>query len=145
MARPTKLTAELQAELCKALAAGNYLETACAYVGISRITVRNWMREGARSKRGQKREFLNAIKKAAAEAEIKDVKRIGDAAETQWQAAAWRLERKYWKRWGRKDKITNEVSGPNGKAIEIQAVDYRVAIAPLAPGPVGDSDASSEG
>lgn len=34
-----------------------------------------------------------------------------------------------------------EISGPNGKAIEIRATDYRTAIAPLAPRPVGHSDA----
>jgi hypothetical protein len=38
----------------------------------------------------------------------------------------------------------NEVTGKDGKPIEIKATDYRLAIAPLAPGSVGDSETSSE-
>lgn len=116
--RPTKLTPELQAEICKVLAAGNYLETACAYVGLSRITVRTWMKAGARQKKGHYREFLNAIKKAMAQAELSDVATIKAAAKDQWQAAAWRLERKNYKRWGRKDR--QELTGKDGGAVKVQ-------------------------
>lgn len=38
-----------------------------------------------------------------------------------------------------------EVSGPDRGPIEVVAVDYRTAIAPLAPGSVGDSDTPGEG
>jgi len=43
-------------------------------------------------------------------------------------------------------KVPNreEISGPDGKAIEIKTTDYRIAIAPLAPRPVGDSNAPGE-
>ncbi|MGW0485808.1 hypothetical protein [Nonomuraea sp. NPDC003214] len=44
--RPTKLTAELQDELCDYLRKGNYLVTACDLVGIHESTVYRWMERG---------------------------------------------------------------------------------------------------
>ncbi len=38
-----------------------------------------------------------------------------------------------------------EITGPEGGPIQIKPVDYRTAIAPLAPGPMDDSDSSGEG
>lgn len=37
-----------------------------------------------------------------------------------------------------------ELSGPDRGPIEVRAIDYRAAIANLAPGSVGDSDESGE-
>jgi transposase len=130
--RPTKLTPELQEELCKVIRAGNYIETACAYVGINKSSVYDWMKRGAREKQriaaeGKKKptkrelpfvEFSNAIEKALSHSEVRDVAIIGKAAEQNWQAAAWRLERKFPDRWGRKDKQQIEHSGKDGGPIE---------------------------
>jgi hypothetical protein len=46
-----------------------------------------------------------------------------------------------------RETVRQELTGADGGAlkIEVQPIDYRDAIAPLAPGPMGDSDASSEG
>lgn len=113
--RPTKLTPELQAEMVNIIRGGNYVETACAYVGLNKSTFYDWMKRGAREidrvKKNPKArvrkdeqiyvEFSNAIKKAEAEAEARDVLIIAKAAESQWQAAAWRLERRLPSKWGR--------------------------------------------
>ena len=120
--RPTKLTPELQEELVKVIRAGNYIETACAYVGINKTTFYDWMKRGAREKERLERntnarpkkseatfvELSNAIEKALAQAEIRDVAIIGKAAEENWQAAAWRLERKFPERWGKKSQYHND-------------------------------------
>lgn len=132
MARPTKLTPELQENVLKVIRSGNYIETACAYVGINKSTFYDWLKRGAREKdrvaknpraRVRKDEqpfvdFSNAVEKALAHAEIRDVAIIGKAAEENWQAAAWRLERKFPDRWGRKDKYALEHSGKDGGPIE---------------------------
>ena len=131
--RPIKLNLDLQAGLVKVIQAGNYLETAAAYVGISVSTLRDWIRRGEReaqrlSTKNAKSnkteepylEFSAAIKKAQAEGEIRDVLLIGNAARESWQAAAWRLERKYPEKWGRKDR--HEVSGPNSGPIQIDEI-----------------------
>lgn len=130
--RPTKLTPELQDEIVKVIRAGNYIETAAAYVGLSKNTIYDWMKRGAREKqrialeprkKPSKKElpyleFSDAIQKALAHSEVRDVAIIGKAAEENWQAAAWRLERKFPDRWGRKDKTQIEHSGKDGGPIE---------------------------
>lgn len=85
---------------------GNYIETAAAYAGISKQTLYNWLRRGARQKSGQYREFALAVEQALAEAEMRDLALIEQAArDGKWQAAAWRLERRFPKRWGRQDYL----------------------------------------
>lgn len=117
LARPTKLTKKIQEDICRAVRAGNYIETAAAYAGLNKTTLYDWMKRGAREKervaknpRAKIRkseapyvEFSNAIQKALADSEVRDVMIIGKAAEENWQAAAWRLERKFKDRWGRND------------------------------------------
>lgn len=114
--RPIKLDDEIQNRIVTAIRAGNYIETAAAYAGINKSTLYSWLKRGERERQRvaknprarvtQKErpfvEFSNAVERALAEAEIRDVAVIGKAAEEQWQAAAWRLERKFPERWGRK-------------------------------------------
>lgn len=103
--RPTKLTPELQASVVEAIRAGNYVETAAAFAGIDKTTLYDWLRQGATAGSGPYHEFSHAVKAAQAAAEVRDVMLIGKAAATQWQAAAWRLERKFPDRWGRKVQV----------------------------------------
>lgn len=109
--RPTTLTPEIQEKIIQAVRAGNYLETAAAYAGVPKNTLHDWLRRGAKEKRGIYHEFSVLVEKALAEAEMRDVLIIGKAAEENWQAAAWRLERKFPDRWGRKDRHAVEHSG----------------------------------
>lgn len=135
--RPSKLTPELQTRICDMLRAGNYLETAAAYAGVNKTTLYDWMKRGAREmERVEKSEgkakirkkeqpyvdFSNAIEKALAEAEVRDLIIISNAAKTDWKAAAWKLERKNWQRWGRKDKIDANLqhTGKDGGPIETE-------------------------
>jgi len=127
MARPTKLTIGVQSQIITVIKAGNYIETAAAYAGISKNTLYDWLKRGEREKQRVNKnskakirkleadfvEFSDAIEKALAEAEIRDVTIIAKAAEEQWQAAAWRLERKFPDRWGRR-KLDIEHSGEIG-------------------------------
>jgi transposase len=125
--RPTKLTPALQERLVKVIEAGNYIETAAAYAGLSKESLYGWMRRGRRErdrleKDGRLRprqeekpylEFLDAIEKALASSEVADLQRIDAAADQQWQAAAWRLERRMPAKWGRRNfvrvNLENEV------------------------------------
>jgi transposase len=109
--RPTKLTPEVQERIVTALRAGNYRETASRHAGISYMTFRRWEMKGEAVKSRKFCEFCEAIKKAEADAEVRDLELISKAAEEQWQAAAWKLERKYPQRWGRRDATKLELSG----------------------------------
>ena len=87
---------------------GNYVETAAAIAGIAKNTFYDWVRQGARladrldkgEKLWQKEmrlvDFSYAVKKATAESEASDLAKINKAAsDGAWQAAAWRLERRF--------------------------------------------------
>ncbi len=119
MSRPTKLSQEVSDQMCLLIRAGNYIETAAAFAGISKDTLYRWLRDGKRAKSGVKRSFSDAVERALAEAEIRDVQRVAKASERQWQAAAWRLERKFPDRWGRRDTLKQEVSGPEGAPVPV--------------------------
>lgn len=129
-----------------------YVETVADYVGVSRITLRGWLRLGkaeadrlAKNKRAKPRasekvylEFFYLVRKCLAEGQIYDSGVIKKAEEDHydydettteklndegkvverktrrvkkllrrgdWQAAAWRLERRFPDQWGRKDKM----------------------------------------
>ena len=75
MARPTKLTPELQAEMVLIIRAGNYQVVACRHVGIPEKTFYEWMRRGERGWKIDEpfREFRAEILKARATAEIESV------------------------------------------------------------------------
>jgi transposase len=106
--RPTKLTPKLTEHICELLRWGNYIETACNYAGVSKQTLYDWMKLGNRENQGIHRDFLDAVHKAMAEAEMRDVQNIHNAAKTDWKASAWRLERKYPTKWGRMERLDTD-------------------------------------
>lgn len=136
--RPTKLTPGVQQEICAAIAAGNYIEPSAMRAGIDKTTLYNWLRKAGkeveRVAKGEAKgrnvrvaakmqpyvDFLHAVKKAEAEAEARDVAIISKAALTQWQAAAWRLERKHYRRWGRRQNL--EIDTTKKKVDKVQRI-----------------------
>jgi transposase len=137
--RPTKLTKELQAKIVQAIEAGNYIETAAAYAGVDKVSLYAWMKKGHHEpENGLHREFLNAVQKALAAAEVRDVTLLAAAAEESWQAAAWRLERKFPDRWGRRDTVT--VLQRLAKELDALSDDELLAIA--VPDSAGDRRAA---
>jgi hypothetical protein len=112
------ISEEICNKIIKAIELGSYVETAAAFAGISKQTFYNWLKKGARSKTGLEATLVDAVQKAMASSELRDLSRIEKAAESGiWQAAAWRLERKFPNRWGRKERI--EHSGPDGAPIQL--------------------------
>lgn len=110
--RKTKLTPAIQARIVEVIAAGNYLETAAAHAGINKQTLHKWLSWGERQGRGLYKQFAEAVRKAQADSETRDVLLISKAAqEGAWQAAAWMLERKHPARWARRDRLDVNASG----------------------------------
>lgn len=95
-----KYTPELVNELIKYIEAGNYVTTACQAVGISRKTYYEWLADETKSDISDE-----IIQKAEAKAIARNVLIIQGAAKESWQAAAWFLERKDYKGWGKKEQI----------------------------------------
>ncbi len=113
MARPSKLTPEVTKRLTEAIRAGNYYEAACGYAGIGYSTFRAWMVRGEEAKSGKYREFMESIKKAEQEAEVRMVAMWQKHMPDNWQAIATFLERRYPDRWGRRN-LNIEHSGEIG-------------------------------
>lgn len=144
--RPTIISQDIIDKIANAVRAGNYIETAAAYAGISKDSLYKWLKKGAKSRNSPNplsedelyRSFSYAMEKALADSEAHDVAVIAQAArggaiigrktitkhtvgddgrpiETTtteedlaapvWQAAAWRLERKFPEKWGRRERI----------------------------------------
>jgi transposase-like protein len=104
--RPSRLTEERQAKILEALRAGNYLTSAAALAGVSRSTLHAWRQEHPH--------FADAVDQARAHAEARNDAIVQMAARTQWQAAAWWLERSFPDRWGRRGRIEHDHGGGVG-------------------------------
>lgn len=121
MGRRTKLTPELIENAAKLIAGGNYASTVFQMLGIGESTWYEWLqrgREGAR--KSIYTEFAEAIKKAESAAELRAVSGIMAAGRRNWTAYAWYLERKFPDRWGLKTKVQQEISGPDGKPVQME-------------------------
>ena len=101
--RPSKFSAEKQKQIVQAIELGNYIETAAAYAGINKSTLYEWLKRGQREidrverlmeKNPEKDfedlvdpeeveyiHFSNAVERALAKAEFRDVATITQAAQ----------------------------------------------------------------
>jgi transposase-like protein len=138
--RKDKITPEVIERLTNVLSQGNYVETACAYAGVSKSSFYSWLHEA--QKPGAKKkylEFLEAIEKARAVAEMRNLQIVQQAGQGKpgdpktgekgidpdWRASAWFLERAYPKKWGRQERV--ELSGMDGAPINV-TVDTKTAL-----------------
>ena len=146
----SKLTLELSEKICSALRAGNYIDTAIAYGGVAKDTYYEWLRRGARATKANDtrdtekpyRDFHDAVEQAIAASEIRDVALIAKAATEQWQAAAWRLERRYPDKWGKRER--HELSGPQGGPVQHAFIDPNELARKIAAGSFEGEESSTE-
>jgi hypothetical protein len=98
--RPSKLTESHMEKLIEALRSGAYRIDASRAAGIHYNTLMAWEKKGEDEQSGENVEFLDALRKAEAEAVITNVEVITRAAQDgDWKAAAWFLEHKYPDKW----------------------------------------------
>ena len=148
--RPTKLTPELQARICEAIRAGNYVHIAANFGGIDETTYHRWRARGAREKRGPYRAFHLAMKKAERDAEVALVAIWRKHALKCWQAAASLLERRYPQRWARHQVVEARVEEELRVALErlravLDAPSFQKAIEALATANARERDPSGVG
>lgn len=124
----TLLTPALQEKLVKLIGSGQYAEVAARACGVQKSTFYNWLTLGGRGEEPYKA-LVDAIEISAAEAEARDVLTIGRHSQQHWQAAAWRLERKHPKRWGRSDRL--EIANEQDSVVQQRAA--RMDITRLTP------------
>ncbi len=131
MSRRSKLTPDVQQRICDAIGIGATYEHAAAYGGVAYQTFVRW--------RDSNSAFCEALKAAEARAVVGWLAKIEKAAsDGTWQAAAWKLERRYPHDYGRtiqEQQHSGTVVQEHTGALEVFAVDYRQAIRALAPPP----------
>jgi hypothetical protein len=110
--RPTIYDEELGSRVVQVLRAGGYVETAASVAGVTRSRLNVWLRRGdpAGTDPGDQvfRDFRRRVDQARAEGETRNVALIVQAAATNWQAAAWLLERSFPDRWARPSQREHE-------------------------------------
>lgn len=100
--RPTKYTPDTITKLITAIKLGAPYSHACNYAGISFETLNEWRKD--------KPELSEQLKEAEGAAVVQWLAKIEKAAQDgNWQAMAWKLERRYPESFGRKDKVTVDV------------------------------------
>lgn len=116
MARPTKYTPQCVTALTEAIQLGATYELACAYAGISFQTFNAW--------RKAKPAFSEAVQKAEGTAAVAWLRVIESAAINSWQAAAWKLERRYPQDYGRR---VQEHQGATAQPLVVERVVFAEA------------------
>jgi transposase len=117
---PVKLTPERQAGICDAIRAGVRPEVAAVYNGVGARSYYRWMQLGrAADADPVYTEFVDEVELALAEWEARDVLLIGEAAKSDWHAAAWRLERRLPKVYGKRER--HEIANADEGSFRISA------------------------
>ena len=112
MGRRSKYTPDVVKRITDAIKLGATYELACGYAGITFETFNEW--------RKAKPEFSEAVKEAEGAGAVGWLVRIEQSAQAgQWQAAAWKLERRYPQQYGR---TVQEHTGPDGEPLVLGLV-----------------------
>jgi hypothetical protein len=112
------MTPKVVAAVLQSIANGNYIAQSCQAAGINPRTLRLWREKGEADPDSVYAEFSDLLEQARAFAETENVAVIKQAAEKEWTAAAWLLERQYPERWGRRDAVRNTVDATHRLIIQ---------------------------
>lgn len=104
------LTPAVHDAIIEHVRAGAHGSVAAAACGVPQTTFSDWVTKGldpecTSPNRDAYRALVVAIAEAEASVESRTVRRVLDASEQTWQAAAWYLERKHKERWARADQL----------------------------------------
>lgn len=114
------LTPELTDAIVQYVAEGVPLRFAAQAVGIDVGTYYKWLHRGEREHGGMYHEFATRVEQALGSAVAANVATVKKAAEKQWQAAAWWLERVYPEQFGRRDAVA--LTGADGKPLQVEVL-----------------------
>ena len=95
MPRPEKINPQTVDVICKALEMGAKREAAANVAGIHVATLYAWLSRGKEESEGLYYELAERLKRSESMAQLRALKSIQDASETDWRSAAWLLERRF--------------------------------------------------
>lgn len=105
--RPSGLTPEIANKIVRSVRAGCYIQTSAAIVGIGNTTLWEWLKRGRDEEDTIYSELFDRVQTAQGMSEAEDLAIIGEASKEDWTAAAWRLERKFPHKFGKRVRIEN--------------------------------------
>jgi len=122
MARPSKLTPEVQATIAEAILYGCTYRDAAESAGVDYNTFNEWRKAGEIAKSGKFYEFNEAVTKANAEC-AKNMTRVIQtaAAKGEWKAALEWLKRRRRDEWG--DSASLDLSNSDGSLKPEKGID----------------------
>jgi transposase len=125
MARPSKLTQEIQKRIGDNISLGLTYSLAAEAAGITYKTFNQYMNRGKTEKSGRYHNFAQYIQKCNSDAAKKLLERLNNAADDgNCQVCMWILERKFPDEFGRRVyKKTNVVSQNKNENVEINVND----------------------
>jgi hypothetical protein len=139
---PTICTPELTRQFAELMAAGNYLETVAGYLHVSQQDAYNWLKWGAEGKDATGpdpaayRNFFEAVTHAERQAEVRAAALLQRAGQDRvvdlptdpskqfvqgdWRAIAEFMARRYPRRWSKAERVQQELTGKDGKALQVE-------------------------
>lgn len=119
MGRKSKYTPEVVQRITEAIRLGATYELACGYAGIHKDTFYTWM--------NTKPDFSDLVKDAEGKGAVGWLAKIEKAAnEGSWQAAAWKLERRYAQQYGRQIQEHQGSMDVNYTGLTISDIDREI-------------------
>lgn len=112
--RASKLTKELLNALVVYIKSGASMKTAADICDISVSSIHNWMKKGEEDPDSIYGVFYREMKKADGEAILRNELIIQQGAKTDPKWSAWWLSKRASDRYGNKDKVQMEITGPGG-------------------------------
>lgn len=107
---PMELTDKIKTRLKEAIRKGAPYSIACNYAGIAETTFYKWKRDAKVGKNEAFAQFLQELKQDEGETALIWLQKIDDAMQDgQWQAAAWKLERRYYSEFSVNPVVREEV------------------------------------
>jgi|SRR5271157_2462632 len=125
MARPSKLTDEVQQRIGDNIALGLTYKLAAESAGVTYKSLNEWNQKGQKEKSGKYFEFAQHIKKCNADGARKLLERLNDAAEAgNCQICMWILERRFPEDFARRQyRKMNVVSENKNENVEITVME----------------------
>jgi hypothetical protein len=113
------LTPEIHRRICDFVRAGSHLNVAAQAAGIDDTTLSRWRTRGKQDEENgiesPYADLRRDLARAEAEAELTGIMRIRRAADEDWRADAWFMERRFPERWVLRQQVTVEearIDGP---------------------------------
>ena len=125
MGRPTLLTPTVIQEMADGIRNGNYASTVMKGLGLDPGNHWKWYKKGEKGELDSRGsdiyiQYYHAINEAEAEAEQRMIGQWQAFFPSDWRAIQTFMERRWGDRWGRNDKVRQELTGKDGGAIETE-------------------------